>query len=93
MNRPINIFVSIRCFISTRGDILIPWPDINRYPLSQSHQLHRNVDDAFSNSGFSQRVRMRYLFTGLLNERLDVGFNCRYHQPLLPTSVNALHHL
>lgn len=60
-----------------RGDILIPGPDINRYPLSLSHQLHRNLDDAFSNSGFSQRVRMRYLFTGLLSERLDVGLNCR----------------
>jgi len=31
---------------------------INRHPLSQSHQLHRNIDDTFSNSGFSKRVRI-----------------------------------
>jgi hypothetical protein len=92
MNRPINIFVSIRCSISG-GDILTPWADINRHPLSQSHQLHRNIDEAFSNSEFSQRVRIVYLLTGLLSDHLGVGLICRYHQPFLPTSVKAFHHL
>ena len=45
----------------------MPWSDINHHPLSQSHQLHRNVDDAFSNSDFSKRVRIRLLLTGMLS--------------------------
>ncbi|KAF8505939.1 hypothetical protein F5888DRAFT_1604331 [Russula emetica] len=39
-------------FISLRGS------HINRHPLSPSHLLHRNIDQAFSNSSFSKIVRM-----------------------------------
>ena len=72
MIRLTNIFVRLCCSIFE----LIsnsPRSDINRHPLSPSHHLHRNIEQAFSNSNFSKRVRIEYLLIYIYSNRRRVG--------------------
>lgn len=82
MNRLTNIFVSLCCSIfELRSNS--PRPDINRHPLPPSHHLHRHIEQAFSNSNFSKRVRIEYLFTVLF----FLPMTCRSHALMSLTNL------